>query len=66
MYGAGTGSEVMQRIAAPMIGGMVTATVLTLFVIPSIFVIWKRIVLRRTNQQMAPATAQDPIVTPGE
>jgi Cu(I)/Ag(I) efflux system membrane protein CusA/SilA len=37
MWGTGTGSEVMRRIAAPMVGGMVTATVLTLIVIPAIF-----------------------------
>ncbi|WP_370275715.1 efflux RND transporter permease subunit [Roseovarius indicus] len=52
MYGDATGSEVMQRIAAPMIGGMATATILTLFVIPSIFVIWKRFTLGRVNRQM--------------
>jgi len=43
---------VMQRIAAPMIGGMATATLLTLFVIPAIFVIWKRFSLGRVNRQM--------------
>lgn len=53
MYGTGTGSEIMQRIAAPMIGGMVTATLLTLFVIPSVFVIWKRLALRRVNREIA-------------
>ena len=42
MYGTGTGSEIMQRIAAPMIGGMATATLLTLFLIPAIFTLWKR------------------------
>ena len=42
MLGSGTGSEVMRRIAAPMVGGMVSATVLTLVVIPAIFLIWKR------------------------
>ncbi len=42
MLGAGTGSDVMQRIAAPMIGGMVTAPLLSLFVIPAIYYIWKR------------------------
>jgi Cu(I)/Ag(I) efflux system membrane protein CusA/SilA len=41
MLGAGTGSEVMKRIAAPMVGGMVSATLLTLFVIPAIFYLWK-------------------------
>ena len=42
MLGSGTGSEVMRRIAAPMVGGMVSATVLTLVVIPAVFLIWKR------------------------
>jgi Cu(I)/Ag(I) efflux system membrane protein CusA/SilA len=51
MYGDATGSEVMQRIAAPMIGGMATATLLTLFVIPATFVIWKRLALARINRQ---------------
>ncbi len=37
MLGSGTGSEVMRRIATPMVGGMVTATLLTLVVIPAIF-----------------------------
>jgi len=37
MWGAGTGSEVMQRIAAPMVGGMVTVTILNLFVLPVIY-----------------------------
>jgi Cu(I)/Ag(I) efflux system membrane protein CusA/SilA len=37
MWGTGTGSEVMRRIAAPMIGGMVSATVLTLVIIPSLY-----------------------------
>ncbi len=42
MLGSGTGSEVMRRIAAPMVGGMISATVLTLVVIPAVFLIWKR------------------------
>ncbi len=41
MLGGGTGSEVMRRIAAPMVGGMVSATVLTLVVIPAVFLLWK-------------------------
>ena len=41
MLGGGTGSEVMRRIAAPMIGGMVSATVLTLIVIPALFLLWR-------------------------
>jgi len=37
MWGNGTGAEIMRRIAAPMIGGMVTATLLTMFVIPAAY-----------------------------
>jgi Cu(I)/Ag(I) efflux system membrane protein CusA/SilA len=41
-----------------MVGGMATATLLTLFVIPSIFVIWKRLALKRVNQELLqPANA---------
>ncbi|MGV6817699.1 MAG: efflux RND transporter permease subunit [Thiotrichales bacterium] len=46
MIGSGTGSDVMQRIAAPMIGGMITAPLLSLFVIPAIFLLWQRLRLR--------------------
>jgi Cu(I)/Ag(I) efflux system membrane protein CusA/SilA len=42
MLGSGTGSEVMRRIAAPMVGGMVSATLLTLVVIPAVFLLWKQ------------------------
>ncbi|MBY7895325.1 efflux RND transporter permease subunit [Vibrio fluvialis] len=42
MYDEGTGSEVMQRIAAPMIGGMASALLLTLLVLPAIFKLWKQ------------------------
>lgn len=41
MFGDGAGSEVMQRIAAPMIGGMITAPLLSLFVIPVVYMMWK-------------------------
>ena len=41
MLGGGTGSEVMRRIAAPMVGGMLSATVLTLVVIPALFLVWR-------------------------
>jgi Cu(I)/Ag(I) efflux system membrane protein CusA/SilA len=41
MLGSGTGSEVMRRIAAPMVGGMVSATILTLIVIPALFLLWR-------------------------
>ncbi|MBT8082425.1 MAG: CusA/CzcA family heavy metal efflux RND transporter [Gammaproteobacteria bacterium] len=41
MFSTGTGSEVMRRIAAPMLGGMVSATLLTLAVIPALFQLWR-------------------------
>jgi Cu(I)/Ag(I) efflux system membrane protein CusA/SilA len=41
MWSHGTGSQVMKRIAAPMIGGMVSATILTLLVVPAIYGLWK-------------------------
>jgi Cu(I)/Ag(I) efflux system membrane protein CusA/SilA len=47
MFSTGTGSEVMRRIAAPMLGGMLSATVLTLAVIPALFLLWQRRVARR-------------------
>ena len=47
MWGTGTGSEVMRRIAAPMIGGMVSSTLLTLIVIPAIYAIVKEWSLRK-------------------
>jgi Cu(I)/Ag(I) efflux system membrane protein CusA/SilA len=41
LWSTGTGSEVMQRIAVPMIGGMVSSTVLTLVVIPALYALIK-------------------------
>jgi Cu(I)/Ag(I) efflux system membrane protein CusA/SilA len=48
MWGSGTGSEVMRRIAAPMVGGMVSATILTLVIIPSLYLIVNGWSLRRS------------------
>jgi Cu(I)/Ag(I) efflux system membrane protein CusA/SilA len=42
MAGSGTGSEIMQRIAAPMVGGMITAPLLSLFVIPAAYLLMRR------------------------
>ena len=47
MWGTGTGSEVMSRIAAPMVGGMISSTVLTLAVIPAIYALVKQWRLQR-------------------
>ncbi|MGE0160807.1 MAG: efflux RND transporter permease subunit [Gemmatimonadales bacterium] len=41
LWGSGTGSTVMKRIAAPMVGGMVTSTVLTLIVVPALYALWR-------------------------
>ncbi len=49
LWSSGTGSEVMRRIAAPMVGGMVTSTVLTLLVIPVIYVLVKELQLQKTD-----------------
>ncbi len=42
LWSHGTGAEVMQRIAAPMVGGMVTSAILTLVVIPALYYLWRR------------------------
>jgi Cu(I)/Ag(I) efflux system membrane protein CusA/SilA len=42
MYGTGTGSEVMSRIAAPMVGGMITALLMTLLVLPVVYFLWRK------------------------
>jgi Cu(I)/Ag(I) efflux system membrane protein CusA/SilA len=46
MWSSGTGSEVMRRIAAPMIGGMITALVLSMFVLPVACLIVRRMSMR--------------------
>jgi copper/silver efflux system protein len=46
MWTTGTGADVMKRIAAPMIGGMVSSTILTVVVIPVLYFIWKRRIMR--------------------
>ncbi len=50
MWGTGTGSEVMSRIAAPMVGGMISSTVLTLAVIPAIYALVKQWRLKRGSE----------------
>jgi Cu(I)/Ag(I) efflux system membrane protein CusA/SilA len=53
LWGGGAGASVMKRIAAPMIGGMLSSTVLTLLVIPAIYTLWRQ-------REVAPRTAPDP------
>ena len=52
----GTGAEVMQRIAAPMVGGMVTSSILTLVVIPALYYLWRRRGLEEEPSGSVPAT----------
>lgn len=52
LWGSGAGSTVMRRIAAPMIGGMVSSTVLTLVVIPAVYSLWKEWELGRARPEM--------------
>jgi Cu(I)/Ag(I) efflux system membrane protein CusA/SilA len=71
MWGTGTGSEVMSRIAAPMVGGMISSTVLTLGVIPALYALVKQWQLRRATGQddvaftpVALQTPAPPLSTP--
>ncbi|GGF68654.1 cation transporter [Terasakiella brassicae] len=59
MFGTGTGSEVMRRIAAPMVGGMISATALALLIIPAVFVLWKRAQMKRAEKQLKKLEAQE-------
>ncbi|KPK61812.1 MAG: cation transporter, partial [Gemmatimonas sp. SG8_38_2] len=53
LWSRGTGADVMKRIAAPMVGGMISATVLTLVVIPAIYLVWRRFQVAREAEQAA-------------
>ena len=50
LWGHGTGSQVMKRIASPMVGGMITSTILTLLVIPTIYYLWRSVGLSRNKE----------------
>ncbi len=52
LWGHGTGSQVMKRIAAPMVGGMISSTILTLLVIPTIYFFWKGWKFRREQKEI--------------
>jgi Cu(I)/Ag(I) efflux system membrane protein CusA/SilA len=54
MWGSGTGASVMKRIAAPMVGGMVTATLLALLVIPVLYAVVRGLQLKRSQPTAAP------------
>ena len=50
MWGSGTGSEIMRRIASPMVGGMITAPLLSMFVLPAAYLLLRRRLLRDAQQ----------------
>ena len=58
MWGSETGSEVMKRIAAPMVGGLVSSAVLTLVIIPAVYDIWKRWELRKAISHVPEETEE--------
>ena len=61
MWGGGTGSEIMQRIAAPMVGGMVTAPLLSMFVVPAAYLLLRRRGLARIRNERARAATSAPL-----
>ena len=61
LWSHGTGADVMKRIAAPMVGGMITSTVLTLVVIPSIYLLWRRRQLVRGAGDAVREALRDPM-----
>ena len=65
LWSTGTGSEVMRRIAVPMVGGMVSSTILTLLVIPAIYAIAKGWQLQRSTAA-AEAADKRPMPSPAE
>ena len=66
LWSHGTGSEVMQRIAVPMIGGMISSTILTLVVIPAIYALIKRRLVTRDVVSARPAISPIPELEPAE
>jgi Cu(I)/Ag(I) efflux system membrane protein CusA/SilA len=58
LWSTGTGSEIMQRIAVPMIGGMISSTLLTLIVIPAIFALVKGVGLKDSMVERDAAMAR--------
>jgi Cu(I)/Ag(I) efflux system membrane protein CusA/SilA len=58
LFSTGTGADVMKRIAAPMVGGMISATVLTLLVIPVIYSFWREWEIRREDRRSAMAALE--------
>jgi Cu(I)/Ag(I) efflux system membrane protein CusA/SilA len=67
MWSTGTGADVMKRIASPMVGGMLSATVLTLVVIPAIYLLWRSWQVRQRPESAIREALQDgTALTPGD
>jgi Cu(I)/Ag(I) efflux system membrane protein CusA/SilA len=64
LWSHGTGADVMKRIAAPMVGGMISSTVLTLVVIPAIYSLWKEREVRNTLARERGSVPQERVPEP--
>jgi len=60
LWSTGTGADVMKRVAAPMVGGMITATILTLVVIPAIYLLWRQWQVRHQPNHLVREALTDP------
>jgi Cu(I)/Ag(I) efflux system membrane protein CusA/SilA len=54
LWGSGTGSEIMRRIASPMVGGMITAPILSMIVVPVVYMLMRRRALASRSDQGLP------------
>jgi Cu(I)/Ag(I) efflux system membrane protein CusA/SilA len=66
LWSSGTGADVMKRVAAPMVGGMVTASLLTLGVIPAIYLLWRRWQISRQQLVMVHQAGRDELALASE
>jgi Cu(I)/Ag(I) efflux system membrane protein CusA/SilA len=66
LWSSGTGADVMKRVAAPMVGGMVTASLLTLGVIPAIYLLWRRWQISRQQLVMVHEAGRDELALASE
>ena len=55
MFGTETGTRVMKRIAAPMVGGLVSSTILTLVIIPAVYLLWRWFLMKRASRVVVEA-----------
>ncbi len=65
LWGHGTGASVMKRVAAPMVGGMVSATVLTLLVVPAAYSLWQEAVVRKAAAKARTGSSEETLQPEG-